>query len=143
MPVAIIDPAGAILGVHPKPRPTMVIPPDGRMLGYNPPSVDMDLVDVVAIEPVPPEATEVGFTVTPKAPGHVVTVQTERIKAQIEVLERTAILPRPLREYMVQDLESRAQADGVSLEQLRAANFNYCKVKALDVQIAALRAQIP
>ena len=143
MPVAIIDPAGAILGIHPKPRPTMVIPPDGRMLGYNPPSVDMDLVDVVAIEPVPPEATEVGFTVTPKDAEHVAAVQVARIKEQIATLERTAILPRPLREYMVQDLESRAQADGVSLEQLRAANFNYGKVKDLDVQIAALRAQIP
>ncbi len=143
MAVAIISPDGAILGVHNKPRPTMVIPSGGRMIPYNQPDVDMDLVDVEPIEPVPADDSEVGFSVTPKPAEHVATVQAARIKAQIDELERAAILPRPMREYMIQDLEAKAAANSVTLADLRAANVNYRKVKDFDAQIAGLRQQIP
>jgi hypothetical protein len=58
------------------------------------------------------------------------------VQAQIDALERQHIAPRWQREFSLAVMQSMATP-----EQL-AANYGYKAVKALDDQIAALRAQL-
>ena len=139
MAVAIISPEGAILGVHPKPRPTMIIPAGGRMIPYNYPPVDLELSDVQVVEPVPAEATEVTFIVTDKHPDIVSAVVKGRLQKQIQDMERSSMVPRSVREFMLASIEKENKLPPA---QLRATNVAYRKDKELDEQIAVLRAQV-
>jgi hypothetical protein len=58
------------------------------------------------------------------------------IQSQIEALEFAQLLPRVTREFMLFDSESRFTADQL------AENPGYVKLKAFDMQIRALRAQL-
>lgn len=62
--------------------------------------------------------------------------------AEIKRLETESMIPRVTREFMLADVEEKALAKGLTLEQLIAANAGYRKLKALDDQIKALRAQL-
>lgn len=62
--------------------------------------------------------------------------------AEIERLERETLLPRPVREVLLALMVKEAAAIGVDEPTLYAANPGYRRVKDLDSQIAALRAQI-
>lgn len=84
MPYAIVDSAGAILGVYPKPSPFMTIPAGGRMLPCNPPEPDADVEDLILVQPVPEDAMEVGYTLTPKDPAVVNAVWMRRKSAVIQ-----------------------------------------------------------
>ncbi len=69
---------------------------------------------------------------------------------QIETLEREHLLPRATREFMLAFMEATAIQQGAgqgltpeqSITALRAGNSGYRKVKELDEQIDALRAQL-
>ena len=61
---------------------------------------------------------------------------------QIRQLEVASGIPRVTREFMLGSMEREATADGMTLEQLRQANIGYKKLKDLDTQIRALRAQL-
>ena len=63
-------------------------------------------------------------------------------KAQIDTLEVESKIPRVTREFMLDLVEQTAQSKGMTLEQLSTANAGYRKLKALDDQIKALRAQL-
>lgn len=60
------------------------------------------------------------------------------ILAQITQLETQTLLPRVTREFMLTAFAAQAAAAGAD----PMTNFGYRKVKELDDQIAALRAQI-
>jgi hypothetical protein len=70
------------------------------------------------------------------------------VAAEIHALEQTTLMPRPVRDYMLEDMENRAAAAGEqqgltraqSIAVLRSRNAGYRRVKELDEQIAALRA---
>lgn len=64
------------------------------------------------------------------------------IQWQIDNLEAVSKIPRVMREFMLGSMEREAAADGMTLEQLRQANIGYKKLKDLDLQIRALRAQL-
>lgn len=61
---------------------------------------------------------------------------------QIDALERQYMLPRPVRDVLLGVMEKEAAAAGYTPAQLRLANPGYRRVKELDEQIAALRAQV-
>jgi hypothetical protein len=60
------------------------------------------------------------------------------ILAEIESLERTQLLPRITREFMLLQFATVAQAQGVD----PMSNIAYAKLKAFDDQITALRNQL-
>ena len=60
------------------------------------------------------------------------------MKDQIDSLERFHLAPRFLREYLLADFTAKAAAAGKNPAALPA----FMKLKALDDQIAALRAQL-
>jgi hypothetical protein len=62
--------------------------------------------------------------------------------AEIKRLETESMIPRVTREFMLDMAEQAALSKGYTLEQLTAANAGYRKLKALDDQIKALRAQL-
>ena len=62
--------------------------------------------------------------------------QPPAIQSQIDDLERAQLMPRATREFMLLSMESMATPE--QLEQ----NFGYKAVKAFDLQITALRAQL-
>lgn len=64
------------------------------------------------------------------------------IQGQIDELEKQTQLPRVTREFMLASMENMAAAQGLTPDQLYQANIGYRKVKDLDNQIKALRAQI-
>ena len=82
---------------------------------------------------VPPE---------PPAPEEIAAQAKAAAQAQIDALERQHQMPRITRESLIGLAEERALAAGLTLEQLRAKNKGYAGLKALDDQIAALRAQL-
>lgn len=139
MAVAIVSADGSILGVHPKPRPTMVIPAGGRMIPYDFPAADLELSNVVVVEPVPPNDNRVTFVVTDKHPDVVNAVVKDRLHKQIRDMEREAMMPRSVREFMLASVEKESKLPSV---QLLATNAAYRKDKEFDEQIAALRAQM-
>lgn len=69
---------------------------------------------------------------------------------QIEALEREHMMPRATREFMLTFMETNAIQQGgeqgltpeQSISALRVGNSGYRKVKELDEQISALRAQL-
>ena len=61
---------------------------------------------------------------------------------QIRQLESASGIPRITREFMLQVMEKEATDIDMSLSQLADANIGYKKLKALDTQIRALRAQL-
>jgi hypothetical protein len=78
-----------------------------------------------------------GPYVVPEAPTpQQIALQT------ISRIERQNQMPRITRESLIGLAEERALAAGLTLEQLRIKNKGYAGLKALDEQIAALRAQL-
>lgn len=63
-------------------------------------------------------------------------------RAQIDQIERETLMNRAVREFMLAQAEQLAASAGYTQEQLYAVNVGYRKVKDIDNQIAALRAQI-
>lgn len=59
-------------------------------------------------------------------------------REKLDALERQHLLPRVVREYLLGDFAAKAAATGKNPSALPA----YVKLKALDDQIAALRAQL-
>lgn len=68
--------------------------------------------------------------------------QTQIIKYQIEQIERETLMNRAVREFMLANAEMIAASQGYTPEQLYQVNVGYRRVKDIDNQIAALRAQI-
>lgn len=62
--------------------------------------------------------------------------------AQIEALERESLMNRITRESIMTMAKERAAAMGMTEAQLIAKNKGYAALKALDDEIAALRAQL-
>ena len=60
------------------------------------------------------------------------------IQAEIDTLERTQLLPRITREFMLLQFSAVAAAQGVD----PMTNIAYAKLKAFDDQVSALRAQL-
>ena len=74
----------------------------------------------------------------PNAP---INVRAAVLLQRIASLEREHIMPRATRETIIALAEDRATALGLTNAQLRAKNRVYAGVKALDEQIALLRAE--
>jgi len=66
----------------------------------------------------------------------------EAARAEIEALETKHLMARITRETILTLAEERAAALGIPLEVLLVKNKGYAALKALDVQIAELRAQL-
>jgi hypothetical protein len=62
--------------------------------------------------------------------------------SQIDALERATLLSRPVRDVLLALMEEKAASLGLTPAQLRQVNPGYRRVKDLDDQIAALRAQL-
>lgn len=75
-------------------------------------------------------------------PADPVVLTPQEAQAQIDALERQYLMPRIARETFIFQAEERALEMGLTLEYLRAKNKGYAGLKALDEQIAALRALI-
>lgn len=129
---------------------------DGTRYGNLTDPAVRELVGVVEIpDPVPPEdysdetyyrteqddAPYVVFT--RKSDEQVAQARAAKIQAQIDSMERESLVARPVREYMILDMEAKAIAAGYTLEQLREQQHGYRRVKEFDEQIQALRAQLP
>lgn len=65
----------------------------------------------------------------------------ERLKAELEAIERAEIMPRKTREIQIQLMEFLAAQQGITPEQLEM-NPAYAGMKEIDAQCAALRQQI-
>lgn len=72
----------------------------------------------------------------------VLPTQNEIIQSQIDALEKQTMLPRVTREFMLAQTVITAQMAGVDEPTLYTSNVGYRKVKDMDAQIAALRAQL-
>lgn len=86
------------------------------------------------------EAPYVVFT--RKSDEQIAQARAAKIQAQIDSMERESLVARPVREYMLLDMEAKALAAGYTLEQLREQQHGYRRVKEFDEQIQALRAQL-
>lgn len=75
-------------------------------------------------------------------PADPVVLTPQEAQTQIDALERQYLMPRIARETFIFQAEERALEMGLTLEYLRAKNKGYAGLKALDEQIAALRALI-
>lgn len=64
------------------------------------------------------------------------------IQTQIDVLERTQLLPRITREGLLAAAVDLAATQNVTEPQLYAANIAYSKLKDFDAQITTLRTQM-
>lgn len=67
---------------------------------------------------------------------------SQMAQAQIDALERQYLMPRVVRESLIAQAEERGAALGYTPAQLAVKNKGYAGLKALDTQIAALRAQL-
>lgn len=75
-------------------------------------------------------------TAEPTVPPSVAALQ------RITQLEREQMMPRITRETILSLAEERAAALGLTQAQLLAKNKGYAALKAFDMEIAALRAQL-
>lgn len=66
----------------------------------------------------------------------------QQVKDRIDSIERETLMNRAVREFMLAQAEQIAAGSGYTPEQLYIANTGYRRVKDIDNQIAALRAQI-
>ena len=73
----------------------------------------------------------------PETPEQIV----ERLKSELDAIERAEIMPRKTREIQIQLMEFLAVQQGITPEQL-AMNPAYTGMKEIDAQCAALRQQI-
>lgn len=64
------------------------------------------------------------------------------IKARIDTIEREQIMPRKTREIQIQVMEYFAQTQGLTKQQLYAANPAYKGMVDINKEIIALRAQL-
>lgn len=85
---------------------------------------------------------EVEATYQKPSPEEIAATERAAIQGQIDALERQHLMPRIARETFIFQAEERALEMGLTLEYLRAKNKGYAGLKALDEQIAALRALI-
>lgn len=68
---------------------------------------------------------------------------SEQAQAQIDALEeRQYLMPRVVRESLIAQAEERGAALRYTPAQLLVKNKGYAGLKAIDAQIAALRAQL-
>lgn len=85
------------------------------------------------------EQDEAPFVVyTRKSDEQIAQANRAEVQAQIDALEREAMLPRVAREFMLIQFQAVAAAQGVDPME----NFGYRKVKELDDKINALRASL-
>lgn len=68
--------------------------------------------------------------------------QKQAIRDSIDSMEKTTMIQRVSREFMLVMMEKEATDAGYTLEQLYASNIGYRKLKDLDSQIRALRTQL-
>lgn len=87
-------------------------------------------------------ADENGFPVLQDPPAPSVAEKKAAVQSQIDAIESKTIMNRATREFMLRLAEKEAEGQGVTLEQLYAANDGYKAVKDVDSQVAALRAQM-
>jgi hypothetical protein len=89
----------------------------------------------------PQPITEIvgGMVITSFPPGPPPS-PAELAQQQIDALEQQYLMPRITREVLIFQAEERALSQGMTIEQLRTKNKGYVGLKALDDQIAALRA---
>jgi parvulin-like peptidyl-prolyl isomerase len=64
-----------------------------------------------------------------------------RLKTELDTIERNEMMPRKTREIQIQLMEFLAVQQGITPEQL-ALNPAYAGMKQIDAQCVALRAQI-
>jgi hypothetical protein len=69
-------------------------------------------------------------------------ITAAQIQAQIDGLERTVMLPRPVREFLILSAQKEASALGLTEPQLYTANLAYKRVKDFDNSIVTLRQQM-
>lgn len=82
-----------------------------------------------------------GQVFNPDDPDAPRQVKAEMLLYRITSLEREHLMPRAMRETIIALAEDRAATLGLTNAQLRAKNRVYAGVKALDEQIALLRAE--
>lgn len=87
-----------------------------------------------------PITETIGGLVITRFPDAPPPTPAELAQQQIDALEDEYLMPRVTRESLIAMAEERAMVLGLTLEQLRAKNKGYAGLKALDEQIAALRA---
>ena len=87
-----------------------------------------------------PITETIGGLVITRFPDAPPPTPAELALQQIDALETEHMMPRITRESLIALAEERALAMGLTLEYLRAKNKGYAGLKALDEQIAALRA---
>lgn len=75
--------------------------------------------------------------IKPESPEAIVN----RLKSELDAIERAEIMPRKTREIQIQLMEFLAAQQGITPEQL-AMNPAYSGMKEIDAQCAALRQQI-
>lgn len=91
MPYAFLRPDGSIKLVVPKPTPFMKVLPGERIVNYNPPPADPELMTTVPVEPVPADTMDVQFTTTYKDKATTENVLMRRKTALIQYhLDTTA-----------------------------------------------------
>jgi hypothetical protein len=78
------------------------------------------------------------ITNTPKDPEMVAQMESAKKLAEIDALEKSQMIPRVTREFMLAAFEAQALAAGVD----PMINFAYSKVKDLDTKISELRAAL-
>lgn len=76
-----------------------------------------------------------------KPPPETPEQAVERLKSELDAIERAEIMPRKTREIQIQLMEFLAAQQGIPPEQL-ALNPAYAGMKEVDAQCAALRQQI-
>jgi len=65
-----------------------------------------------------------------------------KVKRQILEIERDTMMNRAVREFMLLSAEAQAAAQGITPEQLYAANPAYKSVKDVDSQVTELRKKL-
>jgi hypothetical protein len=78
------------------------------------------------------------ITNTPKDPEQIKAMESAKKLAEIDSLEKSQMLPRVTREFMLAAFEAQASVAGVD----PLTNFAYSKVKDLDTKINDLRATL-